>query len=122
MKVYVIFAAVMLGTMVVLGCTPGDQTKTGLEVADPSSVTPPATAGTAEALVGSSWELEPGRVLTFGADGKGTASSPMGPPFPMGYTLRDDGVITIIVGEAGQAGTWDGTQLILNGKPLKRVQ
>lgn len=121
MKVNVIVAATLC-VWVMAGCIPGDQTKTGLSVADPNSVTPPATAGTADALVGTNWELEPGRTLSFGADGKGTASSPMGPPFPMGYTLREDGVITVIVGEAGQAGTWDGTQLILNGKPLKRIQ
>lgn len=112
---------VALALAVITACTPAGQTKTGLGVADPDSVTPPAKAGTADTLAGTTWEVEPGRTLSFGPDGKGSAATSAGPPFPMGYTLREDGVITVIVGEAGQAGTWDGTQLILNGKPMKRV-
>ncbi len=115
-------SAIVVGVLiVVLGCTPPGQTKTGLKPADPSSVTPPATAGSAESLVGTTWQLEGGSTLTFSADGLGTAAAPPRPPMPMGYTLRDNGVITVVVGESSRAGTWDGKQLVLDGVPLKRV-
>jgi len=118
MRRLAVFAVVGL---VAVACSSRYQTKQGAKLTDPNSVTPPAVAGTVETLAGTTWELEGGKSLTFGPDGGGSANVPGAPPLPLNYTLRDDGVISVIVGEAGQAGTWDGTNLVLEGRTLTRA-
>lgn len=82
---------------------------------------PPAKAGSVEDLVGTSWDLGQGRILTFLPEGAGTAARPDGPPADIRYVLKDNGVISIMMMGASRSGTWDGTELIIGGQKATRT-
>ncbi len=90
--------------------------------ADPSKVTPPATPGSAKALEGTSWQWDENTTLTFTENGTGLAQKGSMPPMSLGYQLRENGVISVIVGESTQVGTWDDEKLVLGGRELRRVR
>lgn len=101
---------------------------------NPDEVTPPATAGTADSLIGTSWRFDgldmivtfnglvgPGGALQSGAaNGEGTQmalviQNPNNPQqtAPGFWLLRPNGVISVTSFGTTRAGTWDGERLIL---------
>jgi hypothetical protein len=103
--------------LVCLGCGPE-----GFERVDPDDVDPPARAGSEEELAGTTWRMSDGRTLVFGENGQGQAMRGQAPPMPMNYTLRDNGVIAVVVCQGTEAGTWNGDELVLGGQTLEQVE
>ena len=111
-----IAAGLLLCAAAASGC--GGQAS-GLEEFQAGNETPPAQAGSLEALVGTTWQLSRGQTMTFQENGQGTAAQPGGLPMSMRYELRPDGVVTVTLPGASRSGTWDGRDLILGGQKLK---
>ena len=96
---------------------------TGQEEFQAGDETPPATAGSLESLMGTTWQLAEGQTLAFGENGQGEAGRAGGGlPMSMRYELQPNGVITVVIVGASRSGTWDGTTLIIDGEKAQRVQ
>ena len=103
---------------------------------DPDEITPPATAGTVDQLVGTSWAFKGlDMVATFSGPSGAAApavegaeamappmmvklSNPANPSESMNayWRLRANGVISMTIMGTTRAGTWDGNQLVLSGE------
>ncbi len=113
----------LLGSCVLLGGGCGE--KVNLEQADRvEEVKPPATAGSLESLVGTSWRFDDlGMIVRFSDPPTCSLSNPENPgesgPAYWGY--RDNGVISVSFLGTTKAGTWDGTKVVLSGETGVKV-
>jgi hypothetical protein len=105
----------IMGLVALAGCG----TKVNLREADnPDEVTPPATAGSVEALTGTWWEFpEHGMLVSFSQPPTARLANPANPAEggPASWNCRADGVVTVTAMGTTFAGTWDGSTVVLSG-------
>ncbi len=136
------YATALLLSTALLGAGCGN--KVNLAKSDnPDDIKPPATAGSPDSLMDTSWLFENlDMVVTFRGDTvegaaplvegaapvvstmKAVLSNPQDPTQSLvGYwRLRPDGVISITTMGNTKAGTWDGERLVLSGETGTRVE
>ena len=88
-------------------------------------VTPPATPGSLEALVGTTWKFEKQNMMVrFGQPPSCQLINPANPKEtgPAFWSLRPNGVFTMSFLGTTKAGCWDGQTVIVSGESGVRVQ
>lgn len=94
------------------------------ESENPDEVTPPATAGSLESLVGTWWHFsDQGMLVSFSEPPTARLANPENPieGGPAHWSYRPNGVISITVMGTTFAGTWDGNSVVLSGEVGERV-
>ena len=86
-----------------------------------STLKAPENAGTAQDLAGTRWtEPESNTTYSFVDDADVDVNIPNLPEPMLGSFTVNNGIINVSIGLKTQSGTWDGSELVIEGKPLTR--